>query len=398
MVLRFLGWRLAASAGLLAAGAAISAPASAQVAFAPEAALPNGGQLVWGGSAPQLDANGQPIYRPSAPRADGLADPVPRAAVPQGSVPQGEGGGQSFEPGPEPASLAPPEPSVDDLYRDLMGGESYREPSFEEPAAEPAPAPVSAAPAPRAPGRSVGEEPIYDAALTPPAADPWAGLQDLSPGVSAVPEHVTRAPPPRARPGRAAPREDTGRTISGYAPMPRGEAQCRKILTQLGVTFTDVAPINKSRSCGVPYPVRVTGVAGDVAVKPAATLNCMAAARLSQWVSQEVKPAARWKLWTRPTALVNASSYRCSRIAGSRTVSEHATGNAVDIAGFKMANGDTIRVEPKGFFDFSEKSFQNMVRLSACEYFGTVLGPGYNRAHDDHFHLDLKERRRTVCK
>ena len=29
----------------------------------------------------------------------------------------------------------------------------------------------------------------------------------------------------------------------------------------------------------------------------------------------------------------------------------------------------------------------------ACSYFTTVLGPGYDRAHKDHFHFDLMERR-----
>ena len=133
-------------------------------------------------------------------------------------------------------------------------------------------------------------------------------------------------------------------------------------------------------------------------MRPAATLNCAAALRVAEWMRDEVKPAARWKLLKRPTAVINASSYRCSFIAGSRSISEHASGNALDVAGFKFADGSVMAIEKKGFFDFREKAFQSAVRSSACEYFGTVLGPGYNRAHADHLHLDAKQRRRTVCK
>ena len=43
------------------------------------------------------------------------------------------------------------------------------------------------------------------------------------------------------------------------------------------------------------------------------------------------------------------------------------------------------------------RSFLRKVRGEACDRFGTVLGPGYNRDHADHFHLDLKERRNVAC-
>ena len=146
------------------------------------------------------------------------------------------------------------------------------------------------------------------------------------------------------------------------------------------------------------YPVKVTGIVPGVAMQPAATLNCMATLRVAQWMKNEVMPAARWKLLERPTALVNASSYRCSRIAGSRSISEHATGNALDVHGFRFADGSMMEIEKKGFFEFRQKAFQKKVRESACRYFGTVLGPGYNEDHADHLHLDAKQRRRVVCK
>ena len=144
--------------------------------------------------------------------------------------------------------------------------------------------------------------------------------------------------------------------------------------------------------------MKISTIAPGVAMRPAATLNCMAALRVAQWVTSEVKPDARRTLWKTPTVLINASSYRCSRIAGSRSISEHASGNALDVRGFKFTDGSFTEVEKKGFFEFRQKSFQKAVRRSACRYFGTVLGPGYNEDHADHLHLDAKQRRRGVCK
>jgi hypothetical protein len=33
----------------------------------------------------------------------------------------------------------------------------------------------------------------------------------------------------------------------------------------------------------------------------------------------------------------------------------------------------------------------------ACRRFGTVLGPEANAAHKNHFHLDMKKRRKGFC-
>ena len=35
-----------------------------------------------------------------------------------------------------------------------------------------------------------------------------------------------------------------------------------------------------------------------------------------------------------------------------------------------------------------EREFLRVIHKSACKRFGTVLGPDYNRAHHDHFHLE----------
>lgn len=41
--------------------------------------------------------------------------------------------------------------------------------------------------------------------------------------------------------------------------------------------------------------------------------------------------------------------------------------------------------------------FVKFLHEDACRRFGTVLGPEANAAHKDHFHLDMKKRRRAYC-
>jgi hypothetical protein len=43
-----------------------------------------------------------------------------------------------------------------------------------------------------------------------------------------------------------------------------------------------------------------------------------------------------------------------------------------------------------------KSDFVRKVHDDACNIFGTVLGPGANEAHRDHFHLDMKARRRSA--
>ena len=73
-------------------------------------------------------------------------------------------------------------------------------------------------------------------------------------------------------------------------------------------------------------------------------------------------------------------------------ISEHAHGNAVDIASFKLADGKTIDIQPRDEDGTLTGAFQRAVTASACLYFTTVLDPGSDEAHEMHLHLDVIER------
>lgn len=182
--------------------------------------------------------------------------------------------------------------------------------------------------------------------------------------------------------------------------MPADEVDCRRQLRRLGVTFQDLAPIEDGGSCGIAHPVKVSGLAGNVEMKPAATLSCQMALAFASWTDEELNPSARWRYFSGVKTIHQGSSYSCRRIAGSRTLSEHGKGNALDVMRIELRNGKDIDVRKPGWFSFRERGLLNNVREGGCEYFTTVLGPGYNAAHADHFHFDIKNRRngRVACR
>jgi hypothetical protein len=140
---------------------------------------------------------------------------------------------------------------------------------------------------------------------------------------------------------------------------------------------------------------------GPVAVKPAATLACPIVSVLDRWLADSVQPAAMRWFGARVVEIKQISAYSCRGMNGdSRAhISEHAFGNALDIAGFTLADGRHVSVKDgwKGMPE--EQGFLHDVQASACQQFTTVLAPGSNVYHYDHIHVDLMRRasRRLIC-
>ncbi len=93
----------------------------------------------------------------------------------------------------------------------------------------------------------------------------------------------------------------------------------------------------------------------------------------------------------------HASAYVCRPRNGTRKLSEHAFGNALDIASFTLSDGTMVAVELRP--DEKPAIFLGKLRKAACGPFKTVLGPGSDPDHALHFHLDLAPRRHggTFC-
>ncbi|NIK45732.1 extensin family protein [Variibacter gotjawalensis] len=141
--------------------------------------------------------------------------------------------------------------------------------------------------------------------------------------------------------------------------------------------------------------------ATSAAVQPTATLACPLVSQLDKWMAGSVQPAAqRW--FGQPVAEIKQiSAYSCRGMNGQRgaPISEHAFGNALDIAGFTLADGRKVTVKNGWHGTPEEQGFLRDVHAAACEQFSTVLAPGSNRFHYDHIHVDLARRRsgRSYC-
>jgi hypothetical protein len=140
--------------------------------------------------------------------------------------------------------------------------------------------------------------------------------------------------------------------------------------------------------CGIQQPVRLREVDGIVLSTPA-TVNCDTARALQTWVNDSARPAVG-RLGGGLSSLRVVASYAC-RTRNSRPgarLSEHATGNAIDIAGIGLANGTELTVLNDWRGGRAGRVLRQMHR-GACGPFGTVLGPNSDRFHRDHFHFDV---------
>jgi hypothetical protein len=199
------------------------------------------------------------------------------------------------------------------------------------------------------------------------------------------------APLPRARPdpdARSAP------AAAGLPRLTRGEhAACMEDLEAAGIVAEVLPPIEEG-ACGMRWPLRLTAI-GDgapaISLSPAAKVRCPIADALAAWMEEAVQPAAKEHLGGRIKGLRVAGSYVCrnrNHQPGAR-LSEHSVGNAIDIAAFEMAGREWVAVGPREDDEAPDARFLNAVREAACTHFHTVLGPGSDAFHTDHFHLDL---------
>ena len=144
---------------------------------------------------------------------------------------------------------------------------------------------------------------------------------------------------------------------------------------------------------------------GRVLLKPIAYLRCPMIPQVDRWVTEVIQPAAMRVYGMPVNELTIAGSYACRPInhVSGGILSEHGHANALDVAAFKLTDGTRISVK-RGWnsSDIRARVFLREVHNGACSQFTTVLGPDYNRLHNDHFHVDLARRGRdglgTVCK
>jgi hypothetical protein len=153
------------------------------------------------------------------------------------------------------------------------------------------------------------------------------------------------------------------------------------------------AEIDGPGICGLTHPFRVTALFdGKLPLNKAVTLDCSMIPALEQWVADTVEPAAQARFSARVVELETFGAYSCrsvDNLAGAQ-LSEHSFGNAIDISGFKLEDGREISIVGDWKRPNSQESaFLREAHAGACQQFTTVLGPGADVFHYNHFHLDL---------
>lgn len=171
---------------------------------------------------------------------------------------------------------------------------------------------------------------------------------------------------------------------------------CLKELQAMGAGFKDLPRIDDGDGCGIDKPIQLTEALPGIQFKPQGTMRCEAALALAHWMKQSVIPASEVALKNAgPIVTINqASTYICRLRNSAETgkISEHARGNAIDIASFTFTDGTTVAIEPRRGDSTLTGAFQRAVSAAGCLYFTTVLDPESDAAHEHHFHMDVLKR------
>ncbi|MCJ2185410.1 extensin family protein [Novosphingobium beihaiensis] len=176
-----------------------------------------------------------------------------------------------------------------------------------------------------------------------------------------------------------------------FSPAP----EYRQCLSELGAQHAAFTPLPDQyfgTGCSTVETVRLSSLQSDTASLSLTNLGpvtCHAATTFAAWARYGVGRAAEQILGSRLSRIETFGSYNCRNVAGTSRRSGHATANAIDVSAFVLADGRRISVlDDWDGGTPAERHFLRVVHASACKRFGTTLGPDYNAAHANHFHVE----------
>jgi len=237
--------------------------------------------------------------------------------------------------------------------------------------------------------------------------------------------------------------------------------QCIQALAPLTADVAPLDPIRDGNcGAPAPVLVKSIGGADKVSFDPPLVLDCAMVVGLDRWLKESAQAAAR-EAFSSPVSKIIGSSYACRNVYNlpGGHLSQHAFANAIDLPMFVLADGrkidfthgwgptqrdliaaakakktapgttgslaqqkanakgattEVVKVStspasnsataaspsPGSADDSSiaaEAKFLRLAHDGGCKIFSTVLGPEANDAHRTHLHLDLQERKTSVC-
>ena len=179
-------------------------------------------------------------------------------------------------------------------------------------------------------------------------------------------------------------------------PAPTIDQACLDRLGAAGIEFEVVTvPLAANPGCAIETPVRLKAVKlasrwrTSISLPDEPTLSCQFSERFGHWLRDLVAPLIAGELAVELKSVRTGPGYECRNRNRAETgkISAHASGLAVDVASFELANGRTLPIKPNG--DEHLRATVDAIRVAACGWFTTVLGPGSDSAHADHMHIDI---------
>jgi hypothetical protein len=217
----------------------------------------------------------------------------------------------------------------------------------------------------------------------------WRGAEARNASVPLPPRRPPEFAAPKLAPAAPAPAQAAAPSEPPHGDDPE---TCAAVLAS-GNVIAEQAPAIHAGLCNMEHPLMLKAIVladkRQIKLEPPVAMRCRLAGALAQWIIEDVAPAIA-EAGKPLDALSGVGGYECrgrNGVAGAK-LSEHAIGNAFDLAGLKLADGKIISVQDQHDLPVFER-----IRASACARFSTVLGPGADASHKTHLHVDLQERR-----
>jgi len=142
---------------------------------------------------------------------------------------------------------------------------------------------------------------------------------------------------------------------------------CEQALATAPLRYAAVPDSTPEPGCPVENSVRVQG--SDVRFNGPFLATCPLAAAYAMFELHGLQPAAQ-AVFEQPVVRIDHfGSFACRNI--------------------RLADGTRITVARDWQGDGDKARFLRLVRDAACDAFNVTLGPEYNAAHHDHFHVDM---------
>jgi hypothetical protein len=215
----------------------------------------------------------------------------------------------------------------------------------------------------------------------------WAAIALLS---SASAAHADAAPPSQ---NRAAQSPKPAKTLASAASMSASDfSRCVSDLMSEKVVFQQPGAVRED-GCALSGAVTLSTIPtpfGSVTLSGKPTMLCSFGRQFSGWVRDVAAPLTFAYTGRKLAEIEIGSSFSCrARTDKPGAIpSEHAKGDAVDVMSFVLADQRRVRVEEQASDDPQARALVHALRMTACGYFTTVLGPGADAAHEAHLHFD----------